>query len=108
MMVNEAQPAVTMKKTMARTTPLESAAGPGARTSSVMTILPCDAAVAARHRRCRTRSQVRLEEQAVDLRQRPQLETSSAAGRTWMAPAHARTRSTAKVGSNSNRRAAQF
>src|SRR5262249_37966469 len=94
MMVNEAQPAVTMKKTMARTTPLESAAGPGARTSSVMTILPCDAADAARRRRCRTRPQVRLEERAIDLRQRPQLQTSSAAGGTRMAPAHPRARGT--------------
>src|SRR5881397_2907031 len=36
MMVNEAHPAATMKKTMASTTPLASAAGPEARTSSVI------------------------------------------------------------------------
>src|SRR2546428_6079345 len=47
MMVNEAHPAATMKKTMASTTPLASAAGPGARISSGMTILPREGAVAA-------------------------------------------------------------
>src|SRR5881396_1037361 len=47
MMVNEAHPAAMMKKTMASTTPLASAAGAEARTSSVMTIPPREGAVAA-------------------------------------------------------------
>src|SRR5262249_22386775 len=47
MMVNEAHPAATMRRTLASAMPLASAAGPGARTSSVMTILPRKGAVAA-------------------------------------------------------------